>query len=76
MPDVHALFLTPHGTKPVNPNFRAVSWGRIVRILEAFADRAKAPDVKLFTAHYARALRRFIVIQDLSEDDNVQTTLE
>jgi PD-(D/E)XK nuclease superfamily len=60
-PHVHGLFLTPHGMKPANPNFRAISWVRIVRVLEAFAERVKPPDVKLFTAHYARALRRFIV---------------
>ncbi len=76
MPDVHALFLTPHGTKPVNRNFVAIQWGRIVRVLEKFTDQAKPPDVKLFTAHYARALRRFIVVQDRSEDENAQSTDE
>lgn len=52
--DVHALFLTPHGTKPAYPKFDAISWGNIVRVLEAFAHQAKPPDVKLFTAHYAQ----------------------
>lgn len=61
---VHALFLTPHGENPDNPKFRAVAWGRVVRVLEAFAGQAKPPDVKLFASHYARALRRFIVLQD------------
>lgn len=75
-PNVHALFLTPHGTKPTNLNFRAIRWGRIVRVLEAFADQAKPPDVKLFAAHYAQALRRFIVVQDRSEDDNAETVHE
>lgn len=75
-PHIHALFLTPHGAAPANPNFRAIPWGRIVRVLERFAERAKPPDVKLFAAHYARALRRFIVIQDISEDDNAERTLE
>lgn len=75
-PYVHGLFLTPHGMEPANPNFRAISWGSIVRVLEAFADQAKPPDVKLFTTHYARALRRFIVIQDIREDENAEGTLE
>jgi hypothetical protein len=75
-PDIHALYLTPHGTEPANPNFRAIPWGRIVRVLERFAEQAKPPDVKLFAAHYARALRRFIVIQDISEKDDAESTLE
>ena len=57
-PHVHGLFLTPHGMKPAKANFQAISWGGVVRVLEAFADRAKPLDVKLFTAHYGRALRR------------------
>lgn len=75
-PDVHALFLTPHGTKPKNVNFRPIPWGRVVHVLERFAEQANPPDVKLFAAHYARALRRFIVIQYVSEDDNAERTLE
>ena len=75
-PNVSALFLTPRGTKPANPHFTAIPWGRVVRVLEAFRVRAKPPDVKLFTAHYARALQRFIVIQDISEGDNGERTLE
>lgn len=75
-PNIYALFLTPHGTEPANRNFRAIPWGRIVRVLEKFADQAKPLDVKLFTAHYARALRRFIVVPDISEDDNAERTLE
>jgi hypothetical protein len=75
-PHIHALFLTPHGAKPANCNFRAIRWGRIVRVLERFEEQAKPPDVKLFAAHYARALKRFIVIPDLGEDDNDESTLE
>ena len=76
VPDVHALFLTPHGTPPKNRSFHAISWGRIVRVLEASADQAKPADVKLFTRHYARALRRFILVQDISEGDNAERTDE
>jgi hypothetical protein len=76
VPHIHAFFLTPRGTEPVNSNFRAIPWGRVVRVLEAFANQAKPADVKLFTAHYARALRRFIVVQDIREDDNAERTHE
>src|SRR5712692_7165493 len=75
-PHIHALYLTPHGTEPANANFRPITWGRIVRVIERFAEQAKPPDVKLFAAHYARALRRFIVIQDISEEDHVERTVE
>ena len=75
-PNVHALFLTPRGTKPSDPHFRAISWKRIVRVLEKFADQAKPPDVKLFTAHYARALKRFIVVQNTREDDDAERPIE
>jgi hypothetical protein len=61
---IHALFLSPHGAKPVNVNFLPISWGRIVRVLENFAEQAKPNDVKLFALHYARTLRRFIALQD------------
>jgi len=74
--DVHALFLTPRGAKPENPNFRPVRWGRIMNILETFARQAKPTDVKLFTAHYARSLSRFIVGSQTSEEENGKTTDE
>jgi hypothetical protein len=73
---VHALYLAPHGAEPRNRNFKAIPWGRVVRVLEAFADRAKPPDVKLFARHYARGLRRFIVTQEMGEEDNAEGTSE
>jgi hypothetical protein len=76
VPHIHALFLTPSGTDPSNLNFRPIPWGRIVRVLEKFADQAKPKDVRLFTAHYARALRRFIVVPDTGEDENAERTDE
>jgi hypothetical protein len=66
---VHGLFLTPQGTKPKNPNFKSIRWGLVVRVLEAFSAQAKPIDVKLFASHYARAMRRFIVTQEVSEDE-------
>lgn len=73
---MHGLFLTPHGTRAKNPNFRSVTWGRIAELLEEFAERAKPPDVRLFGAHYARVLRRFTAIQSDSGALHVETTAE
>lgn len=75
-PNIHALFLTPHGTKPGNPKFLPIPWGRIVHVLKRFAEQAKPADVQLFARHYARALSRFIVVQHISEDDDAERTLE
>lgn len=74
--NVHALFLTPNGTKPKNDRFHPISWGRVVRVLEKFAERAKPVDVQFFARHYAQALRRFVVTQDTIEDDNAERILE
>lgn len=57
---VHALFLTPDRKPPQNPKFKAISWSSIACVLEEFSIRAKAGDVRLFAAHYARALREVI----------------
>jgi hypothetical protein len=74
--DVHAFFLTPHGTPAANPSFHAVSWSRVARILERFAEQAKPPDVRLFSDHYARALRRGGIGQTTTEAANGETTTE
>ncbi len=73
---IHAMFLTPRGTKPANGNFVSISWGRVIPVFEAFANQAKPTDVKLFAAHYARALRRFIVTQDFGEEEHGEGTDE
>jgi len=73
---VHALFLTPRGTKPVCDHFKPIRWGRVVNVLNAFTEKAKPSDVQLFTRHYAQALRRFIVGQDTSEDTHGESTVE
>jgi hypothetical protein len=65
---VHALFLTPRAAKPLNPNFHPIGWGRVVAALDLFAQFAVPHDVKLFARHYARALTRFIVLQDSQGD--------
>jgi len=74
-PYVHALFLTPSGTRPGSGHFRAIKWGGIANILEMFADQAKPQDVRVFASHYALGLRRFVVSAE-SEDKNAETTLE
>jgi hypothetical protein len=73
---VHALFLTPNRKKPSNGNFTPIGWGSIVNVLEKFAEQAKPRDVRLFASHYARGLRRFILIQGNSEDNDAETTLK
>lgn len=68
---VHALFLTPGGVAPLNAGFVPVSWRQIATVLDDFAQRSKPADVRLFAAHYARALRRFIVREERKgEEDN------
>ena len=62
--------MTENADAPSVGPFTAISWGRIARVLEQFADQAKPRDVKLFAAHYARTIRRFIAIQDKREDDH------
>jgi len=74
--DVHAFFLTPSGKKPENPYFHTIGWGRIVSVLEAFADHAQPSDVKLFAAHYARAVRRSIVGSLTCEEEDGEITDE
>jgi hypothetical protein len=64
---VHAIFLSRDDDLPQNPNFVPISWSRIAGVLEAFAARAKPTDVKLFAAHYAKALRKFTVTKSPRE---------
>lgn len=74
--NIHPLYLTPHGMQATNANFRAIAWRRVVRVLEKFADEAKPADVQLFARHYAKALKRFVVFQDINEDDHGEATIE
>lgn len=67
--NVHALFLTPTGVPAANANFRPISWRNVADVLERFAEAARPRDVQLFAAHYARALRRFVVGQEIKEDE-------
>jgi hypothetical protein len=58
---MHALYLTPRGARPMSAGFKAVSWGQIVKVLERFAELSKPVDVKVFAAHYAKVVRKFIL---------------
>jgi hypothetical protein len=69
-PGIYALFLTPHGTAPMSPNFKALKWNRIARVFEEFAELASPRDVRLFAAHFARALRRFVLPNALTRWDD------
>lgn len=68
---VHGIFLTLAGIQPTNRKFIPISWSRIADILDRFAIRAKAPEVQVIAAHYARALRRMTVRRiELYEDED------
>jgi len=67
--NVRAFFLTPDGRKPMNENFHPVKWKRIALVLERFADEAKPPEVKLFARHYADALKRFVLVERPTEEN-------
>jgi hypothetical protein len=66
---VHALFLTPRGTRPTNPMFRPISWRQVIRVLKRFADQAQPPDVKLFARHYAKSIRTAILRDEIHRED-------
>jgi len=65
--NVHAFFLTTDGRAPTNKNFQPVKWERIACILEKFAQHAQPEEVKLFARHYAKALKRFAMVQKPTE---------
>jgi hypothetical protein len=73
--DVCALFLTPNGTEAENPNFRSITWRQIIRVLERFAREAKPPEVRLFAKHYADALRRFVVIESPTPENDYEKNI-
>jgi hypothetical protein len=55
---IHAFFLTMDDTSADNPTFVSLSWRAIADVFERFAKEAKPPEVKLFAAHCAQALRK------------------
>ncbi len=67
MMNVHGIFLTLNGSTPACKTFVAVGWRRIVTVLERFAEQAQPPEVKLFVAHYAKAIRMLAVMEPKTE---------
>ena len=68
---IHAFYLTRRGdAPPKESNFRPLSWETIANVFEKFGSHAKADSVRWFALHYARALRRFIVLNNDKGDDN------
>ncbi len=66
----HAIFLTLDGSSPgAGEHFVSLTWSRIARLLEKFADRAESPEVALFARHYANALRRLSASQTIEEEN-------
>jgi hypothetical protein len=57
----HGLFLHPDGEKPINIEFKAISYRQIASLFDRFAAKTLPEDVRLFTRHYAEGLRRFVI---------------
>ena len=57
---IHAFFLSPDRREPINENFLAISYDQLMKVFESFSEDARAMDVRLFAAHYAKVLRKFI----------------
>ena len=73
----HALFLTPRGIEAEEPRFKPISWFRVARVFEQFAQLAKPSEVKVFCSHYAGALRRSIVkLDELKEADDGKANVQ
>ncbi len=74
--NAHGIFLTRDGSAPENKDFHPVRWSRIARILDKFAQKAEAPEVRLFSAHYAKAVRKFALTEPKGKEiTNGETTV-
>jgi len=71
---IHAFFLTRDGRTAGEKNFKSMSWARIARVFERFAELAEPQDVKVFCNHYVRALRRSIVQEEETEEVEYEET--
>jgi hypothetical protein len=69
--ECHAIFLTLDGCRARNQNFCCVSWRRIAKVLDRFAENSPPLDVKLFARHYAKAIRKLSAVQQEIEDAEV-----
>ncbi|HEX5010779.1 MAG TPA: PD-(D/E)XK nuclease family protein [Planctomycetota bacterium] len=59
---VVGLYLSPSGSEPQCVSFRPVRWSQVARAFDRFAEAATPPEVRLFAAHYAKAIRRFVAL--------------
>jgi len=66
--NVHGIFLTLDSSPPRNKHFAAIGWHRLVTVLEQFAEEAQPPEVKLFAAHCARAVRKLTQSEPRTEE--------
>jgi len=54
---MHGVFLTLNGIPAENPKFQSLSWRTVAGVFAQFAAVVQPPEVKVFAAHCARALR-------------------
>jgi hypothetical protein len=66
---IRAFFLTPDNEPPQSRNFTAISWRLVADVFEEFAAKAKPPMVRLFAQHYAETLRRDVVVETETQDE-------
>jgi hypothetical protein len=72
----HGFFLTLAGDQPYSKKFRVLRWSQIAHVLNAFAEKAQAPVVSTFAAHYARALERMTNQQPDTYEEDTQTNMD
>lgn len=67
--NIHGIFLTLDGSKPANTDFVRVAWQRLVSVLDRFAEQTQASEVRLFAAHYAKAVRKPALTEPETEEN-------
>lgn len=72
--NAHGIFLTLDGRDAKNDNFVPISWRSLVPVLEGFAEQAQAVEVKLFVAHYAKAVPKLTLAEPETEEDKNEDT--
>jgi hypothetical protein len=72
--NVHGIFLTLDCSPPACEHFVAVGWHRIATMLDRFVELAQPPEVKLFVAHYAKAVRTLALREPETEQHPNENT--
>jgi hypothetical protein len=67
--NTHAIFLTIDGSDAKNDNFVSIPWRNLLPVLEGFAEQAQAVEVKLFAAHYAKAISKLTPTEPETEEN-------